>query len=88
MATGTELADYGELFDAITVCLSKGLGAPVGSLVVGSADLIEQARWWRKRMGAGMRQVGILQRPGSTPWTITSSAWPMTIAAHAASPSG
>jgi threonine aldolase len=64
VATGTALADYGELFDAVTVCLSKGLGAPVGSLVVGSADLIEQARWWRKRMGAGMRQVGILAAAG------------------------
>ncbi|HEX3829730.1 MAG TPA: GntG family PLP-dependent aldolase [Sporichthyaceae bacterium] len=64
VATGTPLQDYGELFDAITVCLSKGLGAPVGSLVVGSAELIEQARWWRKRMGAGMRQVGILAAAG------------------------
>jgi len=64
VATGTPLRDYGELFDSVTVCLSKGLGAPVGSLVVSSAELIEQARWWRKRLGAGMRQVGILAAGG------------------------
>jgi threonine aldolase len=64
VATGTPLEHYGELFDAVTVCLSKGLGAPVGSLVAGSAELIEQARWWRKRLGAGMRQVGILAAAG------------------------
>jgi threonine aldolase len=64
VATGTPTAHYGELFDAITVCLSKGLGAPVGSLVAGSTELIEQARWWRKRMGGGMRQVGILAAAG------------------------
>jgi threonine aldolase len=64
VATGAPLEHYGELFDAITVCLSKGLGAPIGSLVVGSTDLIHAARWWRKRMGAGMRQVGILAAAG------------------------
>ena len=50
--------------DVLAVCLSKGLGAPVGSLMVGIADAIAEARVWRKRMGGGMRQVGILAAAG------------------------
>ncbi len=64
VATGVALHTYGELFDTLSVCLSKGLGAPVGSLVIGSAARIEQARQIRKRMGGGMRQVGILAAAG------------------------
>ncbi len=64
VATGVSLATYGELFDTMSVCLSKGLGAPIGSLVIGSADHIDRARWIRKRMGGGMRQVGILAAAG------------------------
>jgi threonine aldolase len=64
VATGTPLADYGATADVLAVCLSKGLGAPVGSLVVGSAEAIEEARVWRKRLGGGMRQVGILAAAG------------------------
>lgn len=64
VATGTPLRAYGELFDTVAVCLSKGLGAPVGSLIVGPAALIEESRWWRKRLGGGMRQVGILAAAG------------------------
>jgi threonine aldolase len=48
----------------MSVCLSKGLGAPVGSLMVGTSDAIAEARVWRKRMGGGMRQVGILAAAG------------------------
>ena len=48
----------------MSVCLSKGLGAPIGSLMVGSADAIAEARVWRKRMGGGMRQTGILAAAG------------------------
>ena len=55
---------YGALFDTLSVCLSKGLGAPVGSLVVGSAEKIDRARLIRKRMGGGMRQAGILAAAG------------------------
>src|SRR5262245_27026019 len=47
-------------FDSVSVCLSKGLGAPVGSLLCGSADFIKAARRWRKMLGGGMRQAGIL----------------------------
>jgi threonine aldolase len=64
VADGVPLGDYGRLFDTLSVCLSKGLGAPVGSLVVGSADKIAKARWIRKRMGGGMRQAGILAAAG------------------------
>ncbi|RYB95545.1 low specificity L-threonine aldolase [Nocardioides oleivorans] len=60
VATGTPLADYGRIADVLAVCLSKGLGAPVGSLMVGSADAIGEAKVRRKRMGGGMRQVGVL----------------------------
>ncbi len=64
VATGVPLAAYGACADTVSVCLSKGLGAPVGSLLVGSAELIERARIWRKRYGGGMRQVGILAAAG------------------------
>jgi threonine aldolase len=64
VATGVPLAEYGAIADVLAVCLSKGLGAPVGSLMVGSADAIAEARIWRKRMGGGMRQVGILAAAG------------------------
>ena len=64
VATGVPLASYGACADVLSVCLSKGLGAPVGSLVVGSADAIAEARVRRKRMGGGMRQVGILAAAG------------------------
>ncbi|GIJ21365.1 threonine aldolase [Micromonospora lutea] len=64
VADGVPLATYGALFDTLSVCLSKGLGAPVGSLVVGAADRIERGRVIRKRMGGGMRQAGILAAAG------------------------
>ncbi len=64
VATGTPLGVYGALTDVLAVCLSKGLGAPVGSLLVGSAEVVEQARVRRKRMGGGMRQTGILAAAG------------------------
>jgi len=60
VATGIPLAEYGAVADTVSVCLSKGLGAPVGSVLVGSAERIAAARVWRKRYGGGMRQVGIL----------------------------
>ena len=60
VATGISLSEYGKYFDTMSVCLSKGLGAPVGSVLVSSAENIKKARVWRKRLGGGMRQVGIL----------------------------
>jgi threonine aldolase len=64
VATGVPFTSYGECVDVLSVCLSKGLGAPVGSLMVGTADAIAEARVRRKRMGGGMRQVGILAAAG------------------------
>lgn len=64
VATGTPLVEYGAVADVLAVCLSKGLGAPVGSLMVGNRDAIAEARVWRKRMGGGMRQAGILAAAG------------------------
>jgi len=62
--TGDEPKSWGALFDTISICLSKGLGAPVGSLLIGSQADIQQARRFRKVMGGGMRQVGILAAAG------------------------
>lgn len=58
--TGRPFADYGALFDSISLCLSKGIGAPVGSVLVGDADDIARARIQRKRLGGGWRQAGFL----------------------------
>lgn len=55
---------YGQVFDSISICLSKGLGAPVGSVLVGSKDFIKKARRWRKVFGGGMRQAGYLAAAG------------------------
>lgn len=64
VAAGVPLAAYGELFDTLSVSLSKGLGAPVGSLVVCSAEQAAEARVLRKRLGGGMRQAGVLAAAG------------------------
>ena len=57
-------AAYGETFDSISICLSKGLGAPVGSLLLGNAAFIKKAKRFRKVMGGGMRQAGLLAAAG------------------------
>lgn len=63
-ATGNSPDQYGECFSSISVCLSKGLGAPVGSVLVGNSDLIRRARRIRKVFGGGMRQAGYLAAAG------------------------
>lgn len=55
---------YGEQFDSISICLSKGLGAPVGSLLLGTKDFIAKARRFRKSFGGGMRQAGLIAAAG------------------------
>jgi threonine aldolase len=60
VASGVAFAEYGKHFDTISVCLSKGLGAPIGSVMLSSKERVAEARIWRKRYGAGMRQVGII----------------------------
>ena len=64
VASGTSFTDFGKHFDTISVCLSKGLGAPVGSVMLSTKARVAEARIWRKRYGAGMRQVGILAAAG------------------------
>lgn len=53
------LADYTSLFDSVSLCFSKGLGAPIGSIIVGSQEFIKKARWFRKSIGGGARQTGV-----------------------------
>lgn len=62
--TGIDFNEYGALFDSISICLSKGLGAPVGSVLVGSKAFIKKARRIRKVFGGGMRQAGIIAAGG------------------------
>ena len=64
IATGTNPARIVRDYDSISICLSKGLGAPVGSLLVGSSEFIDQAHRWRKMFGGGMRQAGVIAAAG------------------------
>jgi threonine aldolase len=63
-ALGCSPAELVEQCDTVSVCLSKGLGAPVGSVIAGDADVIADARRWRKRLGGGMRQAGVIAAAG------------------------
>ncbi len=60
VANGTKPSDYGRLVDSMAVCFSKGLGAPIGSAVVGKKEWVQKARRVRKMLGGGMRQVGMI----------------------------
>src|SRR5207237_5608950 len=64
VALNLPVADVTRKFDSVMFCLSKGLGAPVGSMLVGSRSFIDQARSVRKALGGGMRQAGILAAAG------------------------
>jgi len=64
VASGVPAPEYTRYFDSCTLCLSKGLGAPVGSVIAASADFIKRARRYRKMFGGSMRQVGILAAAG------------------------
>jgi len=63
-AVGESVAQISEKADSVQFCLSKGLGAPIGSVLVGNKDFIDEARSWRKRLGGGMRQVGVIAAAG------------------------
>ena len=60
VATGVSIKDYSQYFDSVSICLSKGMGSPVGSVICGSHDFIQSARKFRKILGGGMRQAGVL----------------------------
>ena len=64
VAHGRALSDFGQIFDSLSVCLSKGLGAPVGSMLLGTKDFIYRARRRRKNLGGGMRQAGFIAAAG------------------------
>ena len=64
VAQNESVAELTKSVDSVQFCLSKGLGAPVGSMILGTKDFINEARTWRKRFGGGMRQVGILAAAG------------------------
>jgi len=64
IAKSESACDYGKLFDSVSVCLSKGLGAPIGSVLIGDAEFIHEAKRVRKSLGGGMRQVGYLAAAG------------------------
>ena len=64
VAQDLSAAEVASPYDSVSICLSKGLGAPMGSLLVGEADLIKEARRWRKMLGGGMRQAGIVAAAG------------------------
>ena len=64
VASGVSFLEYGKYFDTVSVCLSKGLGAPVGSVMLSNKERVASARIWRKRYGAGMRQIGMLAAAG------------------------
>ncbi|GAA5190193.1 low-specificity L-threonine aldolase [Ferrimonas gelatinilytica] len=69
IAQGVEVATIAQHFDSLSLCLSKGLCAPVGSLLIGDEALIRKARRWRKVLGGGMRQAGILAAAGQVALT-------------------
>ena len=60
VASGIKFSEYGKYFETMSVCFSKGLGAPIGSMMLSTKEKIAEARIWRKRYGAGMRQIGLL----------------------------
>jgi threonine aldolase len=64
VATGESAAKLADPFDSVSICLSKGLGAPVGSVLAASSEFIKEAKRWRKMLGGGMRQSGILAAAG------------------------
>ncbi|MFK8076900.1 MAG: low-specificity L-threonine aldolase [Granulosicoccus sp.] len=68
-ALGVSLRDIAQCFDSVSLCLSKGLGAPIGSLLFGSKPFIQEACRWRKVTGGGMRQIGMLAAAGKVALT-------------------
>ena len=64
VAQGVAVSELCAFADTVQICLSKGLSAPVGSILAGDRAFIEEARWWRKKLGGGLRQAGYLAAPG------------------------
>ena len=64
LASGIPPSTYAQYFDSVSICLSKGLGAPIGSVIAGSGEVIDRIHRFRKMFGGGMRQVGIIAAAG------------------------
>lgn len=80
IAAGVSMREYGSLFDSISLCLSKGLCAPVGSVLVGSKALVKTATWFKKQAGGGIRQSGILTSAANV---ALDQVWPSMAKTHA-----
>lgn len=80
IATGVSMQEYGSLFDSMSLCLSKGLCAPVGSVLVGTKKLIKTATWFKKQAGGGIRQSGILTAAANI---ALDQVWPAMAETHA-----
>ncbi|KFH42513.1 Low-specificity L-threonine aldolase-like protein [Hapsidospora chrysogenum ATCC 11550] len=78
-ATGHSLADYCQYFDSVSMCVSKGLGAPIGGVLAGSTADIRRARWLRKQQGGGIRQAGVLTAPAMV---ALKEIWPTMRTTH------
>lgn len=79
-ATGIPMSEYGKYFDSISLCMSKGMGAPIGSVLVGKADFIKKAKWIRKQQGGGIRQSGMLAAAANV---AIDQVWPKLEETHA-----
>ncbi|KAJ6784531.1 hypothetical protein PWT90_06067 [Aphanocladium album] len=78
-ATGRSLADYCQHFDSVSMCVSKGLGAPIGGVLASTRQNIKQARWLRKMQGGGIRQAGVLT---AAAMVALKEVWPTMAATH------
>lgn len=78
-ATGYSLADYCQYFDSVSMCVSKGLGAPIGGVLASTKQNIKQARWLRKQQGGGIRQAGVLT---SAAMVALKEVWPTMKETH------
>jgi threonine aldolase len=78
-ATGYSLADYCQYFDSVSMCISKGLGAPVGGVLASTKQNIKRARWLRKQQGGGIRQAGVLT---SAAMVALKEVWPTMKETH------
>ncbi len=79
IATGISLSDYCQYFDSVSLCLSKGLGAPIGSILVGKSEFTKKANWFKKQNGGGIRQAGILAAAANC---AIEESWPKMVETH------
>lgn len=80
VVTGVSIKEYAQYFDTVSLCLSKGLGAPVGSILVGTQQMINRANWLKKQAGGGIRQAGLLTAAANV---AVDEIWPTMAVTHA-----